>query len=165
MMIQNQKGAALLVALVALIVLTVLGVTTMGDVINQSSAVRNEQFRQKVFYAASSELNVQVNKVNRNDQSDDDPIIDALLDSNLDGRDMLVSITKDGEQAILTNPERVILDQVKIVGDRRDESGCPNSSLGKFKVIVGNIEARATLDDGRGSIKSEQRQNYVYCWP
>jgi len=165
MMIQNQKGAALLVALVALIVLTVLGVSTMGDVINQSSAVRNEQFRQKVFYAASSELNVQVDKVNRNDQSDDDPIIDALLDSNLDGRDMFVSITKDGEQAILTSPERVILDQVKIVGDRSDESGCPKSSYGKFKVIVGNIEARATLDDGRGSIKSEQRQNYVYCWP
>ena len=165
MTMQKQKGAALLVALVALIVLTVLGVTTMGDVINQSSAVRNEQFRQQVFYAASSELNVQVNTVNRNDQTDDDPIIDALLDSKLDGKDMSVDITKDGDHPILTNPRRVNLSNVRIAGDRLDNFGCPGESVGKVKVIAGNIEATATLDDGRGSIKSEQRQNYVYCWP
>ena len=58
MRISSQKGAALIVALVAMIVLTVLGVATMSDVMNQSTVVRNEQFRQQVFYAVSSELNV-----------------------------------------------------------------------------------------------------------
>jgi len=165
MRFSNQKGAALLVALVALVVLTVLGVTTMGDVLNQSTVVRNEQFRQKVFYAASSELNVQINKVNRNEQGDDDPIIDFLLDSNVSGVDMSVPIEANQDPKIMTNPEQVNLSDVSIYGNRLDDFGCPGESIGKVKVIAGYIGATATLDDGRGSIKSTQKQNYVYCWP
>jgi len=161
----SQKGAALLVALVALVVLTVLGVTTMGDVLNQSTVVRNEQFRQKVFYGAMSELNVQINRVNRNEQNEDDPIIDYLLGSNESGRDMSVLIEADQDPKILTNPQQVNLSDVSIYGNRLDNFGCPGESIGKVKVIAGNIGATATLDDGRGSIKSVQKQNYVYCWP
>ena len=87
MRISSQKGAALIVALVAMIVLTVLGVATMSDVMNQSTVVRNEQFRQQVFYAASSELNVQVDSVNNNPQEEDDEIINDLIAVSSDGLD------------------------------------------------------------------------------
>lgn len=157
----NQSGAALIVALVALLILTLLGISTMSDVINQSSVLRNEQFRQKVFYAASSELNVQISSVNRNAQSEDDAIIDSLLASD----NLELEITEDSDPKILTNPEEVILSDVMIKGDRIDHFGCPGESVGKVKVLAGEIDATASLDDGRGSIKSIQRQRYVYCWP
>ena len=63
---RHQKGAALVIAMVALIVLIVLGMATMGDLLTQSSTIRNEQFRQKVFYATSSELNAIISEVNAN---------------------------------------------------------------------------------------------------
>lgn len=152
-----------MVALVALIVLTVLGVATMGDVINQSSVVRNEQFRQSVFYATSSELNVQIDRVNRNTQNEDDQIILDLLNSSLDGKDMELDITYNNDPRILTNPVDSTLGDVKITGNRL--KWCPGESVNKVNAIAGSIEATATLDDGRGSIRSSQRQRYIYCWP
>ncbi len=162
---KSESGAALIVALVALLILTLLGVSTMSDVMNQSSVVRNEQFRQKVFYAASSELNVQIDAVNRNQQNEDDAIIDDLLNSNATGVDMEVEITEADEPLRLTDPEEVILSDVFIRGSRIDHFGCPGESIGKVKVIAGEIDTTASLDDGRGSIRSTQRQRYVYCWP
>ncbi len=166
----RQSGAALIVALVALLVLTLLGVRTMGDVMSQSSVVRNEQFRQKVFYAASSETNLQIYTVNDNEQIDDDPIIDSLLATGSNGKDMRVHIGHDTTHKVLTNPEDVNITATEIRGDRADSGiGCFGESIGKVKQIAGEIETTASLDDGRvnntGSIKSRQRQRYVYCWP
>ena len=162
----NQSGAALIVALVALLILTFLGIRTISDVLNQSSVVRNEQFRQKVFYAASSELNVQIDSVNSNAQSEDDPIIDDLLTTGSNGKNMELAITDTGDPRIMTDPQDVrILPNAVIRGDRTDHFGCPGESIGKVKVISGEIDVTAELDDGRGSIRSTQRQRYVYCWP
>ncbi len=161
----KQNGAALLVALIALIVLTVLGVTTMSDIMNQSTVVRNEQFRQTVFYAASSELNVQIDDVNRNAQSEDDQIINSLLESSWNGENMSLVIDRDSAQPLMTTPENVILQDADITGNRRDAFGCPGESIGKVKVMAGDINVTATLDDGLGSIRSVQTQRYVYCWP
>jgi len=87
MNVRHQTGATLVVALVALIVLTIAGMATMGDLLLQSTTVRNEQFRQKVFYAASSELNAIVGEVNSNDSSEDDQLIDSLLDNQTGSSD------------------------------------------------------------------------------
>ena len=140
----------------------------MTDVLNQSSVVRNEQFRQQVFYAASSELNVQIESVNDNPQNEDDQIILDLMEEGLFGGQMQVEITDDatdGNPNILTDPVDVILSNAEINGVRADRRGCPGESIGKVKVIAGNINTTANLDDGRGSIKSAQTQRYVYCWP
>jgi len=164
----NQQGAALIVALVALLILTILGVTTMTDVLNQSSVVRNEQFRQQVFYAASSELNVQIESVNDNAQNDDDQIILDLMDEGTFGGVMELEINDDDtddKPNFFTDPVGVILSDADIDGVRADLRGCPGESIGKINVIAGNINTTARLDDGRGSIKSAQTQRYVYCWP
>jgi len=161
----RQQGAALIVAMVALLVLTILGVTTMTDVLNQSSVVRNEQFRQQVFYAASSELNVQIEDVNINEQNEDDQIILDLIAEGVFGGQMEMEITDDNNPKFFTNPEGVILNSGDINGVRADLRGCPGESIGKVNVIAGNINVTANLDDGRGSIKSAQTQRYVYCWP
>ena len=152
----NQQGAALIVALVALLILTVLGVTTMTDVLNQSSVVRNEQFRQQVFYAASSETNVQINEVNDNAQSEDDKIVNDLLATSVVGGEMAMAITDqeiDNRPQFLTDPDGVILSDGEINGIRADHFGCPGESIGKVKVLAGNIDMTAKLDDGRESIK------------
>lgn len=161
----KQQGAALIVALVALLILTVLGVTTMGDVINQSNIVRNEQFRQKVFYAASSELNVQIETVNANAINQADPIIDSLLATGNNGVDMELTIDDSANQRFLTFPQDVLLTDGSIDGVRADLFGCPGEDIGNVKVIAGNINTTAQLDDGRNSIKSVQTQRYIYCWP
>ena len=168
MRISSQKGAALIVALVAMIVLTVLGVATMSDVMNQSTVVRNEQFRQQVFYAVSSELNVQVDSVNNNPQEEDDQIILDLVAQSPDGLNLTLEIDDTGDHPIFTNPEDVTLTAVRINGNRIDSFGCPGESIGKVKVVAGTIDATATLNDGAtvgGGIQSQQSQRYVYCWP
>lgn len=161
----SQQGAALIVALVALLILTVLGVSTMTDVMNQSSVVRNEQFRQKVFYAAASELNVQIESVNRNAMNDDDAIITSLLATGSNGMDMELDITESADPKFFTDPEDVILDNASIDAVRADQFGCPGEDIGNVKIIAGNINTTALLDDGRQSIKSVQTQRYLYCWP
>ncbi len=161
----KQNGAALIVALVALVILTVLGVTTLSDVMNQSSVVRNEQFRQRVFYAASSELNAQIDAVNRNAQSEDDAIIDDLLETGSNGSDMWLPIGETEAPFVLTDPQGVNLRNLQISGNQVEHFSCPGESIGKVNVLSGTIDARADLDDGRGSIKSIQTQRYIYCWP
>lgn len=166
----KQSGAALIVALVALLVLTLLGVRTMGDVMNQSSVVRNEQFKQKVFYAAVSETNVQINEVNDNPQNEDDAIINSLQETGSNGKDMKLGIAAGNAHELFTNPEGVNLIGTEIRGERADSGiGCFGESIGKVKQIAGEIQTTASLDDGRvnniGSIRSTQRQRYVYCWP
>ncbi len=165
----RQRGAALIVALVALVILTVLGVSTMSDVMNQSAVVRNEQFRQKVFYAASSELNAQIDSVNRNAQNEDDVIIEQLIEDSPTGVGMELPITAAAAPLVLTNPDSITLSDTRISGDRRDSYPCRGESANTVKVIVGGIDATATLDDGAGgiqsSIQSAQTQRYMYCWP
>lgn len=163
---KQQSGAALLIAMVALIVLTVLGMATMGDMITQSGTVRNEQFRQKVFYAASSELNAIVGEVNSNASTDDDALIDALFAN---------PVTTDSyalELGSVAQPTRsattdVLLQNVSVTARRNDLLGCSGESIGRVRVLAGEIEATARLDDGKpaGGIRSRQQQRYIYCWP
>lgn len=159
----KQSGAALIVALVALLILTVLGVSTMSDVLNQSSVVRNEQFRQKVFYAVSSEINVQIDDVNGNPQSEDDRIINDLLKTGSNGRDLELEIEGDEFPVIMTDPEEVELTDAAITGERRPAGYCAGESIG-VNVIAGEITTTGALDGG-GSIESSQIQRYTYCWP
>lgn len=168
MRISSQKGAALIVALIAMVVLTGLGVVTMGDVMNQSAVVRNEQFRQQVFYAAASELNVQIDAVNKNPQQEDDEIINDLIAVSADGLDLTLEIDGSGDHSVFTSPKDVILENVRINGNRIDSFGCPGESIGKVNVVAGTIDATAALDNGStvgGGIRSQQSQRYVYCWP
>lgn len=167
----QQQGAALIVALVALIILTVLGVATMSDVMNQSVVVRNEQFRQQVFYAANSEVNAQIRGINNNSQESDDQIIEDLLDTSTDGSGLNLSIVVGGASPdsapILTVPEAVTLTTVQITGEKHagNDWACPGESASRGNLLHGNIDSTAVLDDGRGSIQSVQRQRYQYCWP
>jgi len=173
----GQKGATLIVALVALIVLSVLGVAAMGDVLSQSAVVRNEQFRQKVYYAPISEFNSQIKIINSNAESELDPIIESLQGNSLNGRDMLLDIDDQTPEPIITQPQDAILNNVTLSGDRRRNVICPGESHGRVNVIVGRFRATATLDDGRCTaqeiqqgqcnasvISSEQEQRGVYCW-
>ncbi len=159
----DQSGVALVVALVALIFLTVIGVATMGDLLTQSTTVRNEQFRQRVFYAASSELNAVIGGVNFNESSDDDELIDELLRSQENRNN---SYRLDRSTA-LTSTDTVDLRDIAITANRNDLIGCSGESVGRVKVLVGSIDATAQLSDAKPNrgISSHQRQRFVYCWP
>ena len=163
---RHQKGAALVIAMVALIVLIVLGMATMGDLLTQSSTIRNEQFRQKVFYATSSELNAIIGEVNANGSSADDLLIDALLDNRTGTDAFELELGTNTEPHRSATPDTLLQD-VSIAGRRNDLLGCAGESLGKVKVLAGAITATSRLDDGKpaGGIRSTQQQRYVYCWP
>jgi hypothetical protein len=163
---KHQNGAALLVSMVALIVLTVLGMATMGDMLVQSTTIRNEQFRQTVFYAASSELNAIIGEVNSNDSSDDDALIDSLFDNKTGSNEYEMQFGSTTMPTRSSTPDTLLRD-VSIQARRNDLLGCSGESVGKVKVLVGEINATARLDDGKpaGGIRSTQQQRFVYCWP
>lgn len=163
---KSQTGATLIVALVALIFLTVLGMATMGDLLVQSTTVRNEQFRQKVFYAASSELNAIVGEVNSNASTLDDALIDKLLDNKIGSNEYEMLFGPGAEPNKSSTPD-TILQNVSINAQRNDLLGCRGESIGKVKVLSGDITGTARLDDGKlvGGIRSTQQQRFVYCWP
>jgi len=165
-MAKHQNGAALLIAMVALIVMTVLGIATIGDLLIQSTTVRNEQFRQKVFYAASSELNAVIGEVNSNATTADDPLIDALRDNKTGSNDFEIELGTNAEPNRSSTPDTLI-QNVSITAQRNDLLGCSGESIGKVKVLAGAINATARLDDGKpaGGIRSIQQQRFVYCWP
>lgn len=158
----RETGVALVVSLVALLIVTVIGVVVMGDVITQSGTVRNEQFRQRVFYATASELNANINSVNQNPSSADDVIINSLLDSRASANQYRLSSTP-----LITPDSTVTADNVEITASRNDLLGCKGESLGKVKVLVGTIQASSRLNDGKlnQGTRSTQRQHFIYCWP
>lgn len=159
---RSQSGVALVVALVALVFLTIMGIATMGDLLTQSTTVRNEQFRQRVFYAASSELNAMIGIVNSNATSADDLLIQELLDS----KDASNTYRLDRSVALTSTPT-VDLRDVSITAARSDLLGCNGESVGRVKVLAGSIDATAQLADQKPNrgIHSHQRQRFVYCWP
>lgn len=158
----NQSGVALVVALIALVFITIAGLATMDDLLTQSNTVRNEQFRQRVFYAASSELNAIIGEVNLNTSADSDVLIEQLLDTRDASGDYLLD-----RSAHLTSTPTVDLRDVAITARRNDLLGCSGESIGKVKVLAGAIDATAQLDDEKPNrgIYSHQRQRFVYCWP
>lgn len=159
---ERQSGVALLVAMVALLILTVIGLVVVGDLLIQSGTIRNEQFRQRVFYAAASEVNATIKVVNENSYNDDDPLINTLLDSRVASNQFELSTSP-----MTTSPSTVELADVEIAASRNDLLGCMGESIGRVKVLSGAIDATARLDDGKinQGIRSTQRQRFVYCWP
>lgn len=158
----RQTGVALLVALVALLILTVVGLVAAGDLIIQSGTIRNEQFRQRVFYAVASEVSATINVVNQNSVDDDDPLIIDLLDNRVGSTSFQLS-----SNPITVSPTTVQMDDVEITASRNNLLGCLGESIGRVNVLSGAIEATARLDDGKinRGIRSTQRQRFVYCWP
>lgn len=55
----KQKGATLLVSLVLLLLLTIIGISSIEDVSLQSNMVRNSQFKMQAFNVALSESSAQ----------------------------------------------------------------------------------------------------------
>lgn len=159
---ERQSGVALLVAMVALLILTVVGLVTMGELLVQSGTIRNEQFRQRVFYAASSELNANIKTVNQNPSINNDPIIDTLL-ANQQGSNLY----EVSSSPVVSQPATVLMDNVVIRASRNDLLGCVGESIGRVKVLAGAIDVSARLDDQKRNqgIRSNQRQRFVYCWP
>jgi type IV pilus assembly protein PilX len=57
---KNQSGAALLVSLIMLVILTIIGVSSIEDITLQSNMTRNSQFKMQAFNTALSESEAQV---------------------------------------------------------------------------------------------------------
>ena len=160
--LKHQDGVALLVAMVALLILTVFGMATMGELLVQSGTIRNEQFKQRVFYAAANELNANIKTVNQNPSIDDDPLIDTLL-ANKQG----VNLYEVSSAPVVTQPTTVQMDNVVIRASRNDLLGCSGETIGRVKVLAGAMDVSAKLSDQKRNqgIRSNQRQRFVYCWP
>lgn len=157
-----QSGVTLLVTMVALLILTIIGMVSMGDLLVQSGTVRNEQFRQRIFYAVSSEVNANIRTVNQNSFNDDDPLIVSLLDNRVAGNQFELT-----SAPMTAAPATVQMQDVVITASRNDLLGCMGESVGRVRVLAGWIDASGRLDDGKPNqgIRSNQRQRFVYCYP
>lgn len=63
--IRNQDGAALLITIVVMLALTLLALASTNSNQNQAFMVRNAQFRFETFNASYSEIDAQIDTVNR----------------------------------------------------------------------------------------------------
>ena len=160
-MMSRQSGLVLVIAMVALVVMTLTGLATMSDVTTQSITVRNEQFRQRAFYGAVSEVNAQIRQVNGNASSDSDPLVDALLTSSISDQKQLALGTST--DPLLTNPETINLQNVTVSARKARNVPCPGESIGTVRVLSGHIDVTAQLVNS--GIRSRQQQRFVYCWP
>ena len=64
--ISNQRGAALVITLVVLTVLTLVALASTDSNQIQAAMVRNNQFRLEAFNASYTEIDAQVDKINTN---------------------------------------------------------------------------------------------------
>jgi Tfp pilus assembly protein PilX len=62
-MIDNEKGVALVVALIMLIVLTLVGLSSIGTSIFETKISGHERFANNAFYAAEGGLEVGINRI------------------------------------------------------------------------------------------------------
>ncbi|GAA5317388.1 MAG: hypothetical protein AseanaTS_25930 [Candidatus Pelagadaptatus aseana] len=88
---KEQKGATLLVSLVLLLLLTIIGISSIEDVSLQSNMVRNSQFKMQAFNVALSESNAQYANVNQN-------FLSAIIQS-------AEAYIYSGEELAMTSPD------------------------------------------------------------
>jgi Tfp pilus assembly protein PilX len=60
---KNQRGVALILALIMLIVLTLIGLSSIGTSIFETKISGNERFSSSAFYAAEGGLEVGINQI------------------------------------------------------------------------------------------------------
>lgn len=120
---KSQKGIALIMVLVVLLVLTLVGLSSTDSSNFQALMVRNNQFRLEAFNTSFTEIETQLNAYRTKDGKD-------ILFKAVDGQ-TLIGKAITGDTLPVTNNNTSFTKEVEL----SKVSGCPifNESIGGFK--------------------------------
>ncbi|MFK8079405.1 MAG: hypothetical protein AB8B97_03900 [Granulosicoccus sp.] len=160
--LKKTSGSVLLVTLIVVLLVTIAVMGTMRGIGHEEVMTRNHQFRLNVVTAASSEVGSQIYDVNSNNYDEDDKIILELLSTRGVTREHELPIGTETTPLKIPQPPHVTLSKVEINGEIVKAVPCPGESIGTTKVLMGTIQARASMADT--GIQSSQKQHFIYCW-
>lgn len=161
---QSQRGASLIVTIVVLTALTVVALAVTSSNQTQSIMVRNSQFRLETFNVSYSELDAQIDHINKRKISDGVPAyILRMIDSNV-GKRVWDKATNTADRINLratTNNNYMDRDVAQeyrgiclIFGQQ--------IGAGNEKMRCDDIKIESTADLKNTSVESEQHQVYEY---
>lgn len=160
--VKRQSGATLLVVLVLIIGISSIAVSSITDTSLQFKMVRNDQFHTSAYLSAYSEINAQLGKINKNDETEFD---ETILD--------LLSLTV-GEPKLLSEADLAGPHKSAGAFDLRveylltcDPDHCPSppgyTMSQTTKVLRAAIDSRAEME--ASGAMSDQRQSFWYLLP
>jgi type IV pilus assembly protein PilX len=150
----KQRGATLLVSLVLLLLLTIIGISSIEDVSLQSNMVRNSQFKMQAFNIAFSESNAQYDTINQN-------FLSTIIQSNAPysyGAAELAMLSGD-------NPfqQDVVMNYDGNAGGVVAKSASKAMDLTQFDTYYFSLESNAALTNT--GTRSDQVQGIQYIGP
>ena len=187
----KQSGATLIVVMVILLVMTLLGLASTADSRLQLIMARNSQFQTAAHTAALSEINAQIDDINRT-AGDVDDIIRNLLNAtpsidtntNITSRQLRSGIDSDnaitrflrgllGSTASGSNPQAILgsykddYDSSLIIREPDINVRLPVSgmSLGESGVKWRRMEFESMAQLNNTDFKSQQVQGFRYLAP
>lgn len=187
----KQSGATLIVVMVILLVMTLLGLASTADSRLQLIMARNSQFQTAAHTAALSEINAQIDDINRT-AGDVDDIIRNLLNAtpsidtntNITSRQLRSGIDSDnaitrflrgllGSTASGSNPQAILgsykddYDSSLIIREPDINVRLPVSgmSLGESGIKWRRMEFESMAQLENTDFKSEQVQGFRYLAP
>ena len=187
----KQSGATLIVVMVILLVMTLLGLASTADSRLQLIMARNSQFQTAAHTAALSEINAQIDDINRT-AGDVDDIIRNLLNAtpsintntNITSRQLRSGIDSDnaitrflrgllGSTASGSNPQAILgsykddYDSSLIIREPDINVRLPVSgmSLGESGIKWRRMEFESMAQLNNTDFKSQQVQGFRYLAP
>lgn len=157
--LQSQRGAAMIVALIVVTVISLVAMSGMQDSNTQTNMVRNEQLHANAYQVAMSEINAQLDGVNLNDSDEIDNLIVTLISQEVGTFAAQPMLGPDGGSGAFNQT----LTQASLC----DIDSCtapPGYSLGGgTRVLKAEINSVANLSNLTS--RSDQTQGFWYLLP
>ena len=144
---RHQEGATLIVSLILLLVLTIVGISTIESVNLQSLMARNSQFQVESYQVALSEIEAQLEAL----EVDLGPLTDAVTEG---------TETRTGDDIVM-QPDH--FDQTVIYTYAGEGLAPPGYSVDIYVGRLFELNSRAQMDNT--GIFSDQTQGLNYAGP
>lgn len=161
---QSQRGASLIVTIVVLTALTVVALAVTSSNQTQSIMVRNNQFRLETFNVSYSEIDAQIDYINKRRISEGIPAYILKMIDNAVGTRVWDKATDTASQISLratTDNSYMDRDVAQVYRGICVIFG-QQIGAGNEKIRCDDIKIESTADLKNTSVESEQHQVYEY---
>lgn len=158
----KSSGAALLVSLILLLIMTLIGISAVDNVTLQSQMVRNSQWAQDTYQIALSEIQKRIKDMNEMNLDDDEVYLADYLNEVMTAPDDTISYSSSDPEFELIDASALASQSVSV---GYQGIGAPPSGyeIGDF---VGQLFTLNSVATATGSgVDSDQTQGFNYPAP
>lgn len=148
--LSDEKGSAIVIAMMTLLIVTIIGLSTIDNSITEKTIATNEILHQQAFYATDGGTEVAQKLIESNLETLDTSFKNGFTeaDNNL--------VYKDNGKTILT---------VECVKDKNDETKCVTDPDIKYKFSQNTFDTNETNPWGDGTSSDDYRDFYISTPP